>query len=212
MMRTMQASWLWAWIGLLIAGTDSPAADVSINVTTNYYVVRGTNLAQVRAAMVQARPWGATLGCDAFTQWDINCVFSCRRAGRQWVLDQCTIKTKVTITLPRLEMSPPLDRNLAGEFWSYLKALNEHEQGHVQLARDAAETVRRRFSLMGNYPSAQELTTEGQEMVNSTISSARQREREYDRETHHGATQGAVFGRTAGVPVRLKPPNPGGAK
>lgn len=164
-------------------------------ISTNFYVVSGTNAAEIHASTVQARPWKQSSDYDAETTWDAKCAFNYRQDGGQFSLSSFEVKTSVTVTLPR--WVPPkgyeMDRNLAARWWQYLKGLSRHEQGHVQIARETAQELGRRLFALPGFPSVKELTTAANRTAKETIDAGRKREHDYDQETNHGMTQGAFF-------------------
>lgn len=185
---------------LLVAGLACGASvhagpSVRVLISTNFYVVTGTNAQEIRASTAEARPWKQTSKYDAQTSWDTKCGFSYRQEAGQFALSSFEVKTTITVTLPR--WVPPkgyeMDRDLAARWWQYLKGLSRHEQGHVQIAREAAVELQRRLSALPGSPSVKELTTAANRTAKETVDEARKKEHDYDQETNHGMTQGAFF-------------------
>jgi predicted secreted Zn-dependent protease len=183
---------------VLLAALWSPAgsraAQTSVNVSTNYYFFTGTNRAGIRAAMIQSRPWKQSSAYDAHTDWQMRCSLTWRRAGGQYVIDTFQVKTKVALTLPGWIPAPPVDSELVSQWQEFFKGLSRHEQGHVQLARDATAELERRLSAIGGYDSAQELTVAADRAAKEITDEFRKKDHSYDQETRHGVTQGAIFG------------------
>ena len=162
-------------------------------VTTNYYVVRGASPGEIRTSMTEARPWKASFAFDARTAWEARCNYTYRESGGQYLLDSVEVKTKVTVTLPVWSVRMDAEQDLFERWWEYLKALSRHEQGHVQYARAATAAVQQRLSALPGFASRHELGVAVHRTVGEVIKEFRSQEAEYDRQTGHGMTQGAVF-------------------
>ena len=162
-------------------------------VTTNYYVVRGASTGEIRTSMTEARPWKASFAYDARTAWEARCNYTYRESGGQYFLDSIEVKTKVTVTLPVWSVRKDAEQDLFARWWEYLKALSRHEQGHVQYARAATAEVQQRLSALQGFASRHELGVAAHRIVGEVIQECRRQEVEYDRQTGHGMTQGAVF-------------------
>ncbi len=165
-------------------------------ISTNFYVVTGTNAAEIHASTVQGRPWKQNSDYDAETTWNAKCAFNYQQVGGAvFSLSSFEVKATATVTLPR--WVPPkgyeMDRDLAARWWQYLKGLSRHEQGHVQIVREAALEIERRLSALPSFSSVKELTAVANRTAKETIDEAHKREQDYDQETQHGLTQGAFF-------------------
>jgi len=178
------------------------AGSPSVSIKTNYYVVGGTNVTLIRHSMSVARPFATTNAFDAFTHWNVRSDFQFRPSGGSWALHSPRVNASITVTLPRWIPGLPVSPELI-QIWSeYVTNLTRHEIGHIQFALEAAEEVQRRLESMPRYATAPEAHRAAQAVVNEVIEDFRAREREYDRQTRHGRTQGAVlrFQRPSGPP------------
>jgi predicted secreted Zn-dependent protease len=92
----------------------------------------------------------------------------------------------------------------------YIAALEAHEAGHAELAIAAAAEMHKRMERIGSESDCNTLQTRVQTECQSVLDSFRAQEKDYDRRTRHGATQGATFrGRFPGgtnAPGRGPPP------
>ncbi len=164
-----------------------------VTVVTNYYRFGGTNHFQMRAAMIEARPWKATQSYDALTKWDVHSHYRIRRDGDLLKTDAVDVKTTVVITLPWWVPGKPVPRELVDRWNKCVIGLNCHEQGHLVLAEAAGAEVRKRLLELLPCQSPQELNAAANHAIDETIAMYRERERKYDEVTKHGFTQGAVF-------------------
>ncbi len=186
------------WAGCLLLATltllpISAVAEMTVSVSTNYYVVAGTNHLSIRAAMVQTRPWKERSSYDAHTTWSMWPRLTWRRVDDQYFLASCEVKTRIVITLPCWNATRPIDTALAAQWEGYFRALSLHEQGHVQVARAAAAELERRLSKLAGYNSADDLNDAARRITREVMDEFRKKDAAYDEVTQHGQVQGAVF-------------------
>jgi predicted secreted Zn-dependent protease len=169
------------------------AGSPSVSIKTNYYVVGGTNVMLIHHSMFVARPFAATNAFDALTLWTLRADYQFRPSGGSWVLHNPRIILSVTVTLPRWIPGLPVSPDLIQTWNVYLTNLTIHEAGHVRIGCEAAEEVQRRLEAMPGSATAPDANRAAEAIVNAVIHEFRAREREYDRLTGHGRSQGAVL-------------------
>jgi predicted secreted Zn-dependent protease len=167
-----------------------------VTIKTNYYVFGGTNHFQMRAAMIEARPWKRRLTYDAQTKWELKTNYRFRRDGDGFAVNAVAVKTEVVITLPWWIPGKPVPRELVERWSKCVDGLSRHEQGHLVLAQAAAVEVKKRLLALPACATLRELAATADRIVNETVDEFRERERKYDEVTRHGFTQGAIFPRT----------------
>jgi predicted secreted Zn-dependent protease len=105
----------------------------------------------------------------------------CRITGNQ-------TRLAAEITLPRLTTA---DQAIRQRFDSYLAALKNHEMEHVRIARDYAQRIDRGILGLPTMHSCQQLERTANDLAERLLQEAKDAEREMDRRTRHGASQGA---------------------
>ncbi len=181
---------------LLTAFLVPPAnrdAQAALSISTNYYFVAGTNSMALRAAMTQLRPWKHTSPYDAYTKWDTATKLTLRRGADQYFIASFHVNSKAVVTLPCWVKTPEADPELTAQWQDYFRGLSRHEQGHVQLARDATAKLERRLSAMAGYNSADELTAAARRVAGEVLAEYRKKSAAYDAQTLHGLAQGAIL-------------------
>ena len=87
-----------------------------------------------------------------------------------------------------------MERPEPGEQWArYIAALELHEQGHRRHGVDAANEVDRAIAAMPPAGSCDALGKNANALGMSILRKYNQLDLDYDRDTGHGATQGARF-------------------
>ncbi len=101
-----------------------------------------------------------------------------------------SVNTKVTTTytLPKLiEGGSGID-----SFWdNWYPNLLTHERGHHKLAIDVAEEIERKIRKMPSFSTCDLLEKNANNIVLKSISKLRRLQKDYDKRTNHGETQGA---------------------
>ena len=184
-------------------GGRAQGGQVVLVVTTNYYVVTGTNYSGLRASIMLNRPWRDTFAYDARTEWQARFSYSYRQRGGQQQGADFEVRTRVTVTLPRWIPPQPCDADLLRRWTQYFIGLMRHEQGHVRLAREASAEINRRLERLPAFPSARDLRATANSTFTNTLKEYQKKEQDYDRETQHGVTQGALFPHQRVTPTRV---------
>ncbi len=175
----------------LLALTALPAvAEFDENLVFKYYDSTHrpgmTLLAAINAA-TPIRQDGAVF--HGYTAWRANWHYRwwkeadgrCRITGNR-------TRLAAEITLPRLTTAAPAIRQ---RFDSYLAALKNHEMEHVRIARDYAQRIDRGILGLPAMRTCQQLEGAANDLAERLLQEAKDAEREMDRRTRHGASQGA---------------------
>ena len=167
---------------LVITAAQQPAAQpIAIdNATMIFYTVEGTHEDEIRDYMNGVRPGDH----DALTEWNFQWFVPSGGNG-SCNLDGATVDYTITVTFP--QWTPPAGASAAliDRWNSYINALALHEAGHVDrvvpYVPDLIDDIK--SSTCGAYNEAAQARLNAIDQLNA----------EYDAETGHGATQGAVF-------------------
>lgn len=169
-------------------------AESTVRREVRYYEVRGTTAAAIRESLNQAGPVGSDgERWDGYTRWSLR--WRLQLADDAGGCRVMAVETAVDIetTLPRWDEPPRADRGLARRWQKYLSALTEHEDGHGRIGEDTAAAIRRSLVRLPAEPTCAEMSQAANVTAEQAVHDAALRERQYDRETRHGATQGARF-------------------
>lgn len=124
------------------------------------------------------------------TRWSVRWTF---RWGREASSGECritevTTRLRTEVQLPELRRATPAQRAL---FDRYLPALSRHEQGHVQFGRDAARAIDQGIAQLPAAPDCATLERQANALGHRLLREHAEREKQYDHDTRHGASQGA---------------------
>lgn len=123
--------------------------------------------------------------------WNIDWQYSTTQQGARCRIGQVRVNLESTITLPQWQQHAQAESGLAAAWDTFLAQLDVHEQGHVQHGVEAAEQIRQ--ALTGMTGSCSTLAEQANQRGVQIIEQYNQRDLDYDEQTRHGATQGAVL-------------------
>lgn len=159
-----------------------------------WYDVEGDSEAQLRAALDAHGPEDQSgERHDAYTAWHVTWRFPFSQTEEGCSTGPVTTKVRVTITLPRWRGWADENDPLVKHWRRYLDALKEHETGHRDTGFRAATDITEELPALPPKPTCEEAEEAANAAARAVLERHRARDTEYDAETRHGATQGAVF-------------------
>jgi predicted secreted Zn-dependent protease len=162
---------------------DASAAVPEANVV--YYQIYGTTETELRSEMDQKGPvaYDGFKG-DALTAWDFRWKWS-GYGTSVCNLSKAKTYNHITLTLPLWDPPDSADPQLVAKWTRYFNALVIHEKGHVDRAMTHYE---------GLLPAIQNATCDtAEQAAEQVVIDLRAVDHNYDIETGHGASQGAIF-------------------
>jgi len=181
-------------VGGFLTLSSNAMAEPELRMDYEYYEIYGETAEALRQAMkVQGIVWKDGNTYDAFTSWNVSWAFE-RRFGREG----CTIESvrtvvKVTQRFPKWKDISYALPDLQDKWNAYIKALKEHEDGHKDIAVQAAREIESSLPNLGASPSCEDLTIRANGLAMEILEKYKNLEEAYDEATRFGETQGAVF-------------------
>ena len=179
-----------AWTVTMFVCAGAAHAVVEEKSIERPYVVRAQPGQTLRQALWAATP--ITVDGQRFhgyTRWNVRWTFRWwREASGRCVITEVTTRLHTEAQLPELQAASPEQQ---AAFDRYLRALSDHEQGHVQIGRDAAQNIDQGIRQMPAAPDCATLEREANALGHRLLQDHVAREKQYDQRTRHGATQGA---------------------
>jgi predicted secreted Zn-dependent protease len=179
-------------IALLMSALPTQAA-VGISDRLERYAISGSTPSDLRLEMNSKGPRGNAGGqvFDGYTRWSVIWRYRYNNFGNTCAITSVATSVTVTITLPKWDDEITADNNTRSKWSRYLAALELHERGHRQMGIDAAKEIDRVISGMSGRCDA--LEARANEAGKAILNKYRQLDLDYDRDTDHGAMQGARF-------------------
>ena len=207
------------WIGTLcligwVTLVATAAAQNSVHWTTNYYLVTGATLPEIRRSINAARPWKDQQNTDAMTKWRVNWRFTFAQSAEGCYCNTFSTITTIAITLPRWIAPTNAPQPLKDTWARYFTALTKHEVGHTQIGLSAAAELQKRSRDFGTLADCENLKAKINGIAERVMRDFQKRDEEYDERTRHGATEGAFLpgsergrGRRPAENTKLQDPN-----
>lgn len=158
---------------------------------TNFYAVMGETIREVRQSMQRVRPWQDNTETVGLTQWRIDWRFDLRPTANGCRCSSFTTRTTITNTLPRWTPSTNAPAELRTGWTRFIASLRQHEDGHSRMALAAVAELHKKINEAGEAPDCEQMKQKVNGIAQRVIDDFRARDRDYDRRTSHGATQGA---------------------
>jgi len=165
-------------------------AEVSERLDTTYYEV-GVQPGRALAPQIRAATPVRTDGRPFFghTDWQVNWRFRWSQDGAGVCrFTSVNVELRSTITLPRLRGA---DARQSAAFERFMPALREHEMGHHRLAQEAARAIDNELRNFAAQRDCATLESQANAAGARLLERYRDKERQYDRDTDHGKSQGA---------------------
>lgn len=174
------------------ASRYSDSADVDVRY--NYYDAIPLSRQQLLPVLLQASPVTSEgKKYIGHTDWLLNWHYT---TGMQNGLCRiASVKTRVTITyiMPRLGNSPAIPRDVTDKFNGFYARLMAHEEGHADNGVFAAREIESVLARLPGQAECSSLQSTTQQTANAIIEKYKQKDKDYDRITGHGRTQGATL-------------------
>lgn len=173
---------------------DFAHAKPSVSIRHTYYPVSGVTSHELRAQMDKKGPGagGKTRG-DARTKWMVNWGFGLKQVSEGCRIHNVSTSVKVAFIMPRWKNAAKGSPELRERWQNYMKALQNHEDGHRDFGIKAAQEIESVLSGLGPRRSCREMERTANAAASDTLNSYIKKEEYYDILTIHGMTQGASF-------------------
>ena len=158
-----------------------------------YYPVAGRDAATLRREVERKGRLGEDgRRYDGYTDWRIDWGYQATPRPGACAVASLFVTPSGIVTLPRWQDAAAAKAPLRAKWARYLQSLARHEQGHYDHAVAAAAEMRRVLPPI-TAPDCDALQARVGAAATAIVERFRQRDRDYDAQTGHGATQGVEF-------------------
>lgn len=170
------------------------SAEPEVTITYDYYDVTGRTAEELKEGMKgYGVKWDDGKRYDAFTGWYVEWDVIFDSVENLCVIDEVITKVSVTYFLPRWKGAGEADRRLRKRWDRFIDALREHEEGHKEIAVEAAREVEKEVVKLNSYHGCGTLRKNADATAEKIIRKYIREQQAYDEKTKHGRTQGGVF-------------------
>lgn len=166
-----------------------------VTMVYDYYPIHGSSSSDIQSAMTQHGPWSEVEEQHYFanTEWRVKWSYDYQISERGCEISNLEGSVDITFTLPQWNAPTAASTSLVSAWNQFIVALQIHENGHMRHGVLAAQDVLQTLSELSPTPSCETLKTTARIAARRVVRQYNQQDIEYDRETNHGLTQGAVF-------------------
>jgi predicted secreted Zn-dependent protease len=129
----------------------------------------------------------------ALTEWYVAANWSWKTTGRGCELDRSSISVALTMTLPALATRQGIASDALTKWDPFIANTITHEKGHVTRALDGARNYQRELGNLAPLNDCSGMNSRMNEIFKRHLDQIDRINVQYDDETDHGVTQGAVF-------------------
>lgn len=160
----------------------------------DYYEVGGCCEKDIQCDLKQkCITWNDGKKYDSVTSWKVKWDYGYDRAPATCSVDSFKVTVAISFRFPKWSRPGGAPQNLIDKWDSYMKNLVTHENGHRDMAVEAAEELSRAVADLPPALTCTEIDREVQKLSSVRMMKLKEEEKEYDAATNHGYTQGAVF-------------------
>jgi predicted secreted Zn-dependent protease len=127
------------------------------------------------------------------THWELRWNFNVASEGRDCRVTSVSAQLDVHMSIPRWHPPANADPSLVRRWNAFVDALRVHEDGHREIAIEAAREIAQRIEAVPPAPKCETLKRTVNIRANTLLDEYREKGRRYDKQTDHGRTQGAVL-------------------
>jgi predicted secreted Zn-dependent protease len=128
---------------------------------------------------------------NAYTDWHVKWDFRWKEKNGGCIITKANTSLSVTYRLPRIAKDHPTPPNVRQSFKNYYTALLKHEKNHMRSGLSAAREIENALLNLGYFETCDQLDTSANATANKIVSKYNEQDKEYDRKTEHGKTEGA---------------------
>ena len=165
-----------------------------VNIKYEYYEVIGVNINDLRSETIKHSPIkqnGITFRGRA--QWHIMPYYKIKKLKDLWYYDNVSATVDITFTMPRWTDYRKANRDEQKRWDIYYKALMDHENGHKNIAIDAAKKLCNTLVQLESHKGKAELKSIGTIRANEIYRECKILNKQFDDETEHGVKTGAIM-------------------
>ena len=167
-----------------------PAAGVVPVLSTERYPVEGSTVSEIsRSLRAQAQQ---TRGFSGYHTSTLRYTYRLQDSGGRCRFTDVRIEVVSHTRVPEWRRPSDAPAELVAQWDAFVTALDDHERSHQQIAFDIAGQLARRLRELTEM-SCSQLRSEGDREASRLMALHRERQRQFDADTQHGATTGTTW-------------------
>lgn len=172
----------------------APSCELTVKEKYEYYDIEGVTIDELRRQMKEnGTKWDDGKVYAALTTWDIRYNYDVSSEDGICCVKSAKTSVEIVYHLPRRVASPTEPAYLSDVWDRYLEHLKAHEFGHKALAVKTAGEINETLAALDRFTTKYELAKRAESLISAKLQKLNEVQVQYDHETRHGATQGAVL-------------------
>lgn len=173
--------------------SDNASCELKVREGYRFYDISGRTVDDlIQDIRLNGTKWNDGKVYSAMTNWDIHYKYEVLCQNGRYSVKSAATRVDILYNMPRLNLTSCAPE-LVGTWSDYLTHLQHHEFGHKDLAVKAASEVNEMFGTLPSFGSEEELAAEIAKRTEDKFRKLKEIQVEYDHDTRHGETQGAVL-------------------
>ena len=166
---------------------------VSVETKHEDYAISGASAEAMRSDLARRGPKDDGGSHHAFTRWFVRWSYLYDRRPGTCALTDVKVTVAVTFIMPDWTAPPEAPPDLVARWNQYRTRLQRHEDGHREHGLAAAKDVLNDLRKLPAASDRDAMNRRANTRGNDVLEKYKRRDKDYDRDTRHGATQGARF-------------------
>ena len=171
------------------SGASTTVSQAKAGPWVRYYEIEGIDQGALLAAMSRLGP----RGFHAHATWNVSYEYKTEMRENRCAVASIATSTKLDVIMPRWAKRQGASADLVARWNRYEAALLEHEEGHLEIGREAARTLEVELPRVRGQATCLALEAAVRAHYETVMRAFIGRDKEYDARTGHGQAQGAVF-------------------
>lgn len=178
----------------LLAADAAPWCELKVREQYRFYEINGEKLQDLQEQIrLYGTKWTDGKVYSAMTNWDIHYKYDVSCENGRYSVKSVDTSVDIVYHMPRVSSSDKLAPELSTVWNQYLACLQRHEFGHKNLAVQTASELNEIFASLPSFSSERALAAEITRRSEEKFKTLKQSQIDYDHETRHGETQGAIL-------------------
>lgn len=182
---------------VMIRNENSPsrhANGAGVSISHTYYDVTPTSPRNLLATLLKASPVTSDgKKFIGYTNWWVDWTYTTRNESGMCAVATVDTQVTITYTMPRLTDSIAIPSAVRDKFVTFHARLMTHEEGHADHGIFAAREIEKAIISLPRHSSCASLSPLARQTADAIIDKYKQKDKDYDRLTGHGRTQGATL-------------------
>lgn len=178
----------------MVSASTLCSADVILREIYKHYSIEPQTVLQIKQELRKKSPVSKSKRLfHGGTEWKLTPKFGVRVVGNLCQIFSASVTLAGTYTLPKMTNRTSASEKTQLIFDQYYESLMFHEKGHQALWLEAGEKIEKLLQYFPEEYHCNPLAQKAKHAIAEIVLDYQQKNRDYDKQTGHGKTQGAFI-------------------